>query len=113
MSEMTTTQSPATLPTDPGNGSPRPSARAGTGERLRGAIEDRTARVGVIGLGYVGLPLVELFAAGGFPVLGFDLDEAKVGHLQAGRSYIGHIDSGRVAALRDRGRFEATTDFAR
>src|SRR4051812_46038709 len=77
------------------------------------AIEGRTARVGVIGLGYVGLPLVELFAAAGFPVLGFDVDDAKVEHLRAGRSYIGHIDSARVAALRDGGRFDATADFAR
>src|SRR5881275_1477174 len=82
-------------------------------ERLRGAIEGRTARVGVIGLGYVGLPLVELFADGGFPVLGFDVDEAKIGHLRAGRSYIGHIAPERVAALRDRGRFEPTADFSR
>jgi UDP-N-acetyl-D-glucosamine dehydrogenase len=81
--------------------------------RLLQAIDDRTARVGVIGLGYVGLPLVELFAREGFPVLGLDIDAAKVEHLQAGRSYIGHIASERVAALRASGRFEATADFAR
>jgi UDP-N-acetyl-D-glucosamine dehydrogenase len=82
-------------------------------ETLLRAIRDRTARVGVIGLGYVGLPLVELFSARGFRVLGFDLDPAKVEHLQAGRSYIGHIASERVAAMRTSGRFEATADFAR
>src|SRR4051795_4331363 len=81
--------------------------------RLRRAIDDRTARVGVIGLGYVGLPLVELFARGGFPVLGLDIDAAKVEHLRAGRSYIGHIASERVAALQAEGRFEATADFDR
>src|SRR4051795_8252672 len=81
--------------------------------RLRRAIEDRTARVGVIGLGYVGLPLVELFAAKGFSVLGLDIDSTKVQRLQAGQSYIGHIASERVAALRDSGRFEATADFVR
>jgi UDP-N-acetyl-D-glucosamine dehydrogenase len=81
--------------------------------RLNAAIEARSARVGVIGLGYVGLPLVELFAGKGFTVLGFDVDESKVERLQAGRSYIGHIASERVAALRDSGRFEATADFSR
>lgn len=80
-------------------------------ERLRRAIDDRSARVAVIGLGYVGLPLVELFAAGGFRVLGCDIDPVKVENLRAGRSYIGHITSERVTHLRDAGRFEATTDF--
>ncbi|HMB05872.1 MAG TPA: nucleotide sugar dehydrogenase [Isosphaeraceae bacterium] len=81
--------------------------------RLERAIGDRTARVGVIGLGYVGLPLVELFASRGFTVLGLDIDSAKVARLQAGQSYIGHIASERVSALRDGGRFEATADFSR
>ena len=90
------------------------SSRTGAlAARLRGAIETRTARVGVIGLGYVGLPLVELFAGKGFPVLGFDVDATKVERLQAGQSYIGHIASERVAALRDGGHFEATSDFGR
>src|SRR3954454_21880647 len=80
---------------------------------LSGKIELRTSRVAVIGLGYVGLPLVELFAAEGFPVLGLDIDPAKVEQLQAGESYIGHIASERVRALRDGGRFQASTDFAR
>src|SRR5512135_907278 len=80
---------------------------------LRRAIEGRMACVGVIGLGYVGLPLVELFASKGFPVLGFDIDPTKVERLQAGTSYIGHITSERIAALRASSHFEATTDFAR
>ena len=50
-------------------------------------------RVGVIGLGYVGLPLVELFASKGFPVLGLDIDTVKVEKLESGLSYIGHIAS--------------------
>jgi UDP-N-acetyl-D-glucosamine dehydrogenase len=85
----------------------------GLEDRLRRAIDDRSARVAVIGLGYVGLPLVELFAAGGFRVLGCDIDSSKVEHLRAGRSYIGHITSERVAHLRDAGRFDVTTDFDR
>ena len=67
----------------------------------------------MIGLGYVGLPLVELFAGKGFPVLGFDVDVNKVERLQAGQSYIGHIASERVIVLRDSGHFEATSDFGR
>jgi UDP-N-acetyl-D-glucosamine dehydrogenase len=82
-------------------------------ERLAGLIATREARVGVIGLGYVGLPLVELFASVGFRVLGFDIDPAKIEQLRAGKSYIGHIPAERIAALRDGGRFEPTADFGR
>ncbi|HEV3165918.1 MAG TPA: nucleotide sugar dehydrogenase [Isosphaeraceae bacterium] len=97
----------------PRNGSAKHRDPKGLAARLHLAIKGRTCRVGVIGLGYVGLPLLELFAQEGFPVLGFDIDAAKVEHLRAGRSYIGHIASERVAALRDGGRFEATSDFGR
>ena len=91
----------------------RSSCTGALAARLRGAIDAHIARVGVIGLGYVGLPLVELFAGKGFPVLGFDVDATKVKRLEAGQSYIGHIASERVAALRDGGHFEATFDFSR
>ncbi|HEU5118016.1 MAG TPA: nucleotide sugar dehydrogenase [Isosphaeraceae bacterium] len=81
--------------------------------KLSDRLNDRSAIVGVIGLGYVGLPLVELFAGSGFRVLGFDIDPAKVQALQEGRSYIGHIASARIVSLRDSGRFDATSDFDR
>lgn len=82
-------------------------------EALRRTIQDRTATVGVIGLGYVGLPLVELFASKGFAVLGFDIDAVKVEKLEAGQSYIGHITSDRIRAMQESGRFSATADFSR
>lgn len=82
-------------------------------EALRAKIEARTAAVGVIGLGYVGLPLVLEFAEAGFRVLGFDVDPEKTGALNAGRSYIHHIPTERIQQARDGGRFEATTEFAR
>ena len=77
------------------------------------AISNKTAKVGVIGLGYVGLPLVELLARNGFHVKGFDIDTTKVDALNSGQSYIGHIGSERVASMIASGRFEATSDFAR
>src|SRR5713101_4253235 len=77
---------------------------------LREKIERKAATVCVVGLGYVGLPLAETFAAGGYPVLGFDIDEKKVQSLKQGKSYIGHISSERVAELIKTGRFDATTD---
>ena len=75
-------------------------------------IRDKSAVVGVIGLGYVGLPLVLEFARQGFRVVGFDVDDAKVDDLMAARSYIKHIEAERIAKLLDQ-RFEATTDFQR
>src|SRR6516225_9155308 len=78
--------------------------------KLKEKIERKKATVCVIGLGYVGLPLVETFAAGGFTVLGFDIDAKKVQSLKQGKSYIGHISSARVAELVKSGRFDATTD---
>lgn len=82
-------------------------------EQLRTRLELRTARICVVGLGYVGLPLAETFAWGGYPVLGFDIDEAKVDKLNRGESYIGHIRPERVADLVNSGRFEATSDAGR
>jgi UDP-N-acetyl-D-glucosamine dehydrogenase len=73
-------------------------------------IKERIARVAVVGLGYVGLPLAETFASGGYSVLGFDIDPEKVAKLKQGESYIGHISSKRVAELAASGRFDATVD---
>jgi UDP-N-acetyl-D-glucosamine dehydrogenase len=73
-------------------------------------LELRTARVAVVGMGYVGLPLAETFAWGEYQVVGFDIDPEKVRKLRLGESYIGHIPSERVAELVASGRFEATTD---
>ena len=70
-------------------------------------------RVGVVGLGYVGLPLGLAFADGGFQVLGFDVDPAKVESLAAGRSYIEHLDGEQLARHTGSGRFAATDDFDR
>jgi UDP-N-acetyl-D-glucosamine dehydrogenase len=76
-------------------------------------IADRSARVGVIGLGYVGLPLALLFEETGFPVTGFDVDPAKPEALHRGESYIRHIGRERVAQAFARGRIVATPDFDR
>jgi UDP-N-acetyl-D-glucosamine dehydrogenase len=75
-------------------------------------IRNKQARVGIIGLGYVGLPLAQAFAKNGFPVLGFDIDRNKVGALSRGESYIGHIPAAAIADMRQRG-FSATDQFER
>jgi UDP-N-acetyl-D-glucosamine dehydrogenase len=75
-------------------------------------FESGSAVVGIVGLGYVGLPLSLRYAEAGYKVLGIDIDEAKVERLNRGASYIEHIDSACVAAARAGG-FEATSDFAR
>jgi UDP-N-acetyl-D-glucosamine dehydrogenase len=77
------------------------------------AIQNRTATVGVIGLGYVGLPLVRIFARAGYPVLGFDCDPDKVRRLQQGESYIKHIPSAEIAQLLEGGKFRATAEMSR
>ena len=69
--------------------------------------------LGVIGLGYVGLPLCLQFARSGVKVIGFDIDQAKVDACNTGRSYIRHIEGSAIQSERDSGRFSATADFAR
>jgi len=78
---------------------------------LLNKIENKTAIVGIIGLGYVGLPLALEFAKKGFRVVGFDLDERKSKFIAEGKSYIKHIASERIHEVVSSGKFSATTDF--
>jgi UDP-N-acetyl-D-glucosamine dehydrogenase len=80
-------------------------------EDLRGKIDSREARIGVIGLGYVGLPLAVELGSAGFSVTGFDIDATKIRAISEGRSYIGDVDSSAVATLVEAGRLDATSDF--
>lgn len=76
-------------------------------------IQKKTAKVGIIGLGYVGLPLGLEFALKGFDVIGFDIDPRKIPLLMSGKSYIKHIKASRIKAAVDSGKFIAVNDFAR
>ncbi len=80
---------------------------------LEAAIRQKTAKVGVIGLGYVGLPLIRTFVAAGFQTLGFDVDAAKIKRLKAGESYIEHIPSQWIGRCVSEGTFTPTADMAR
>ena len=80
---------------------------------LERRIADRTALVGILGLGYVGLPLASAFLNAGLRVLGFDVDDTKIAALAAGRSYIRTIPSERIAGWLSDDRFEATADATR
>ena len=80
---------------------------------LEELIGTRRAVVAVIGLGYVGLPLIRAFTSAGFKCVGFDVDPVKVDALNAGQSYIKHIESTVIADLVEGGRFDATTDMGR
>src|ERR1035438_786065 len=79
---------------------------------LKSRIESRAARVGVIGMGYVGLPLALLFSEQKFAVTGFDIDQQKVAFLEAGGSYIYRIPATEIQAARSNG-FTATANYAR
>ena len=111
---------------------PLPSARGGPASRassartpsplhpfrstpvsLREQIADRSARLAVLGLGSVGLPLSAVFARAGFRVLGFDVDPERVARIQRGERVLSHLGHGLVSELVGSGRFEATADPAR
>ena len=79
---------------------------------LESKLERRQARLAVIGLGYVGLPLAIEFAKAGFTVYGIDVDAGKIAQLKKGRSYVGDVASSDVAQAIRQGRFVPTTDFA-
>jgi UDP-N-acetyl-D-glucosamine dehydrogenase len=80
---------------------------------LKDKIRNRQARIGIIGLGYVGLPLAVEFAKAGFEVTGFDVDLAKVDAINKGHSYIGDVSNEDVSAASKAGKLSATADMAR
>jgi len=83
-----------------------------TFQALKDKIESKTARVGIVGLGYVGLPLAVEFAKAGFHVTGIDLQQSRVDRLMQGESYVQDVPSGEVAKLIKDRRFDATSDFS-
>ncbi len=93
--------------------SPPQERGAAIAETLAQALLQKTAKVGVIGLGYVGLPLVRAFLRAGFRTMGFDVDPAKIEKLRAGQSYIAHIPSEWIAQHVKDGNFEPVADMAR
>jgi len=78
---------------------------------LERKIKNRKAHIGIIGMGYVGLPLVKLFLGKGFEVLGFDIDEKKVKMLNQGKSYIKHVTADELKGFIKDKKFQATADF--
>ncbi len=82
-------------------------------ESVINKLQQRTAMIGVIGMGYVGLPLALCYLETGYPLIGFDIDQNKVESLTAGRRYIEHIDISPIKQAADTGRFQATADFSR
>ncbi len=86
---------------------------SGAAAALKIAIGDRSAQIGILGLGYVGLPLALGFAESGYRVLGFDTDPAKIDTLERGECYISHLDGGRVRRLVEDGLLRATADPCR
>ena len=89
------------------------SSRAPHHAELLEKLRNRQALIGIVGLGYVGLPLSLTYAEVGYRVLGLDIDQHKVDAINQGQSYIQHIDAGRVAQAQQQRQLEATTDFAR
>jgi len=88
------------------------STIASTAEILSQKIQSKTARVGVVGLGYVGLPLAVEYAQAGYNVTGIDLSQGKTARINAGDSYIGDVPSSALEPLAASGKLQATTDFS-
>src|SRR5438105_1305858 len=82
-------------------------------DELQELIATKRARIGVIGLGYVGLPLIVEFAQKGFDSIGFEVDENKIAEINAGRSYIVDVTSETVKKCVGGGKLAATTDFVK
>ena len=80
---------------------------------LEKLIADKSASIGVIGLGYVGLPLIVEFALKGFRGIGFEVDEKKADAINAGRSYIVDVPNENVQKCVEAGKLSATTDFSK
>jgi len=81
-----------------------------TPQAWKAAVDDRAAHIGIIGMGYVGLPLMRTYCNAGFTCLGFDIDDKKVAQLNAGKSYIKHIPSAMIKDVVSAGWFSATSD---
>ena len=82
-------------------------------DNLERKLETKTAVIGIVGLGYVGLPLAIAFAEAGFKVLGFDIKSTNVDAINAGQSYIADIDNDKLTAVTGNKRLEATTSQSR
>lgn len=80
---------------------------------LHKKLEDKSATIGIVGLGYVGLPLILAYVRVGYQAIGFDVDEAKNNALKSGNSYIKHIPTEEVGDALSTGRLDATSDFSR
>jgi len=81
-------------------------------KQLKENIRSKKAKIGIIGLGYVGLPLAHAFVNNSFSVLGFDIDESKINKLKSSQSYIKYIPASQIAEMNNTGRFQATVDHA-
>ncbi len=84
-----------------------------TAPQLKTALENKTAKIGIVGLGYVGLPLVQAFVKAGFSAIGFDVDASKIEALERGESYIKHIPSEWIVEWSRDEKFAATADMSR
>ena len=82
-------------------------------DALVSCFTGKTALIGVIGLGYIGLPVSLAAGQGGFRVLGFDIDAQRVAGINNGESPLKHIGDDRIVRAREAGKFEATADFSR
>lgn len=86
---------------------------SGPREALHNAIANKSARVGVVGLGYVGLPLIHTFIRAGYRTIGFDVDERKIEALRSGKSYIKHLPGEWISACIAEGTFDPTDEMGR